>query len=241
VEGLNRYSYSNNNPTNYTDPSGHMASECSADGNCGDYTDADRAHDAYQLARDYELICQAGHREYCSYAENHPVEAIVSTAIGLALPGVVEYAIAGGGAATAIEVIKDVGWQLAKSCSTSSICWRVIGAGGTGVVKAIRPDSNQIGRNGENQVLKTLNDPSALTQQTVAGNGFSGRIDILTDTGMHEVKNVADISLSQRFMEQAYRYTEIAQANSIELHYWLLNDHPQYVVDWLSRLGIIVH
>jgi len=43
VQGLDRYAYSNNSPVVYTDPSGHSAWE----GDGGDYTWQDIAHDAY--------------------------------------------------------------------------------------------------------------------------------------------------------------------------------------------------
>ncbi len=37
VQGLDRYAYSNNNPTRYTDPTGHTPAQCNFDGTCPDY------------------------------------------------------------------------------------------------------------------------------------------------------------------------------------------------------------
>ena len=242
-QGLNRYSYISNNPVKIIDPTGHMQSgECGYQGEDCPVSNSvtpleaqqDLAKAAYFSQRTEALKCHGGDKLYCSEAQNHPA-------------AVVAYAITGLVSAAALPeawaITEAFGWNVATVCATSIICWTITGAGGVGAAGVVgnQVGSNQIGRNGVNQVLKTLNDPNALTEQTVTGNGLSGRIDILTNTAMNEVKNVANLSLSQQFMEQAYKYSEIAQANELELHYWLVNDHPQYIVDWLSRLGIIVH
>jgi RHS repeat-associated protein len=50
VQGLNRYSYTNNSPINYTDPTGHVASKCGTFGEgCGDYTDEGRQDFLFSL------------------------------------------------------------------------------------------------------------------------------------------------------------------------------------------------
>jgi hypothetical protein len=237
-QGLNRYSYSINNPTNYTDPSGNMPTQgCGDDGKSAcaptqQETDQNAAKLVLIQAKAEDHECKAGNEIYCPTVKKHPAEVATFVITGL---------VGAAALPEAWAITEAVGWNVAEACATSIICWTVIGAGGVGAAGAVGVGSNQIGRNGVNQVLRTLNDPNALTEQTVTGNGLSGRIDILTNTAMNEVKNVANLSLSQRFMEQAYRYSEIAQANELELHYWLVNDHPQYIVDWLSRLGIIVH
>jgi hypothetical protein len=64
------------------------------DGEGGNYTQLDKAHDEYVRQRDDAIKCQAGDETYCSYAENHPAETAAFVVGGLALAGV-------GGAAAA--------------------------------------------------------------------------------------------------------------------------------------------
>jgi RHS repeat-associated protein len=47
---LNRYAYSNNNPTNYTDPSGHMATECGGQNDECQGSELENAINAQKLA-----------------------------------------------------------------------------------------------------------------------------------------------------------------------------------------------
>jgi hypothetical protein len=63
LAGLGLYNYRARFYDPYSDPSGHMASKCNADGDCGDHTDADRSHDAYQLAYDYGSYARPGTAE----------------------------------------------------------------------------------------------------------------------------------------------------------------------------------
>jgi RHS repeat-associated protein len=133
-----------------------------------------------------------------------------------------------------------------KACLLSAVCATIIGAGVMGV--QVIKNSVQIGQEGVNRVLDILNDPTAETEQSVwvLNNGELvpypfARFDIVTSDAIHEVKNVTDLSLSQDFMEQAYRYKMIADSGGLDLHYWLLNDKPGAVVDWLQQQGIIVH
>jgi RHS repeat-associated protein len=132
-QGLNRYSYSNNNPTNYADPSGHMATECGGQNDECDSTTQDKADYEYWRQRQDALKCQNGNSDLCSYAENHPVDTIVSSVTALTGLGAMEYAILGGGLASTID---GVGWQIAQACSTSVVCWSVTGAGGAGAASA---------------------------------------------------------------------------------------------------------
>ena len=62
-----------------------------------------------------------------------------------------------------------------------------------------------------------------------------------TSTAIHEVKNLADLSLRQDFMDQAQMYKLFADSGGLELHYWLVNSAPPDLVRWLQSLGIIVH
>lgn len=92
-----------------------------------------------------------------------------------------------------------------------------------------------------------MNDPTAQREVRVYVNeagrrsNYFARLDIVTNTAIHEVKNVSRLSLSKPFMEQASRYKLIADSAGMELHYWLVNDAPQSVVEWLLTLGIQVH
>jgi hypothetical protein len=121
----------------------------------------------------------------------------------------------------------------------------LMGAGSS--VAPAAPSSPAIGQAGVNTVMNLLNDPSAQREVSVYVNeagkraNLFARFDILTVNAIHEVKNVADLSLSQRFMEQALKYKALADASGLELHYWLLNDAPPNVVQWLNSIGVIVH
>jgi RHS repeat-associated protein len=240
VQGYDRYAYTRNNPVRYIDPSGHQElSPCSeAAGGC-DITEQveaeDQADAEYFRQRTNALRCQSGETTYCSYGEQHPVEVFLFAVGGMAGATAIEAFILEGGAAAVSEVAY---WRAVLSCLRSAICRTITGmAGGAGS----KLSSYQIGQNGVKQVLETLDDPSAQTEQTLTANGLSGRFDIATDTTLNEVKNVANLSLSQRFMEQAMRYSTIAEGLGKPLHYWLVNDKPQYIVDWLQNLGITVH
>jgi hypothetical protein len=113
---------------------------------------------------------------------------------------------------------------------------------GTTVIKS----SAEIGREGVDDVISLLNDPSAQREVTIYVNeagkraNIFARLDILTNTAIHEVKNVADLDLSQDFMAQATKYKAIADAAGLELNYWLMNDAPNHVASWLQSQGINV-
>lgn len=104
-----------------------------------------------------------------------------------------------------------------------------------------------IGQDGVDTVLSLLQDPSAQTGVKVYVNeagkrsNLFARFDILTDTAIHEVKNVQNLSLSQNFMAQAEKYKKIADGAGLELHYWLMNDSPKKVIDWLNDIDVYVH
>jgi hypothetical protein len=107
--------------------------------------------------------------------------------------------------------------------------------------------SYQIGSEGAQRVWNHLNDPTLQTEVKVYVNeagrraNYFTRLDGLTNTAIHEVKTVSNLSLSQNFMDQAHRYKLLADSMGIELHYWLTNSSPQKVVNWLQQQGIIVH
>jgi RHS repeat-associated protein len=110
-----------------------------------------------------------------------------------------------------------------------------------------RTSPYEIGQRGQKMVFDSLNDPAAQEEVRIyvgeAGRraNYFARLDILTETAIHEVKNVAQLSLSQGFKAQATRYYMIAESAGWELHYWLLNSAPPHVVRWLEELGAIVH
>jgi len=122
------------------------------------------------------------------------------------------------------------------------------GAEAAGLVGAsVQLGSSAIGQAGVRQVLRILNDPSAQTEVPVnlrIGSQVQflwARLDIVTQNAIHEVKNVAALSLNQAFTDQALKYKAIAESMGYELHYWLMSDAPASVVQWLLRRGIIVH
>jgi hypothetical protein len=103
--------------------------------------------------------------------------------------------------------------------------------------------SHEIGDAGEEIVLRNLNDPTAQRKVPIRVVGVSrpnGRFDIVTSSAIHEVKNVAKLSLSQRFKNQALFYKAVADAAETPLVYHLLRDVPPHVVRWLERQGIQV-
>ncbi len=83
TQGWDRYAYVNNNPLRYTDPSGQMIDDgCHTSGCSATLGDINR-----DLIMNARLSCGAGNEMHCSYAENHPVDTILSIVIGLAVVG----------------------------------------------------------------------------------------------------------------------------------------------------------
>ena len=107
--------------------------------------------------------------------------------------------------------------------------------------------SYEIGEAGEDLVFKYLNDPTLEREVMVYVNeggkraNYFARLDGLTSTAIHEVKNGTQLSLSEEFRNQAHTYKLIADSLGVELHYWLLRSYPQHVIEWLNELGAIVH
>ncbi len=67
----------NNNPVRYNDPTGHQATN--DDG--GTQSTYDQTQ--YDRQRIAQERCQAGQKDYCSYAQNHPYETVAFAVIGL--------------------------------------------------------------------------------------------------------------------------------------------------------------
>jgi hypothetical protein len=104
VMGNDRYAYTNNNPVNYADPSGHAMTECGPDGqDCG----ASQAQIAYETKRYYYENCSSGYGGGCpDYGE-----AIAFTALGLLLAGSAEviFDAVGTYIIEAIATLTDIG------------------------------------------------------------------------------------------------------------------------------------
>ena len=183
-----------------------------------------------------QLYCQAGNTLYCSYAELHPVETIASIAGGLLLSGVI------GGVFIAPATISTdtiiISGGIAESANIAC---------GLDLCSDEIRNSVAVGKAGVDQVMDIIKDPSAIREVSVYINqagkraNLFARFDILTSQAIHEVKNVANLSLTKPFMEQAVKYKAIADSAGLELHYWLTNDAPQRVQDWLRKLEIFVH
>ena len=116
VQAWDRYAGMNNNPVKYTDPSGHMISECGPS-DCTGVTEQELQENAQReailLAESQQYQCAAGNTEYCSYAVAHPVETAVFVTGGLVTAGAAgpvidAIGVAAGGitasATTAVEV-----------------------------------------------------------------------------------------------------------------------------------------
>ena len=107
----------------------------------------------------------------------------------------------------------------------------------------IATNSAQKGTEGVQRTLQALDDPTAQTEVPVRLNGARfpfARFDIETDTGIFEVKNVKveNLSLSQRFMNQANLYNAISNVIGKPLTYVFMHGAPDRIVDWLSTRGI---
>ena len=97
VQALDRYAYVNNSPVTYTDPSGHMMTQCGADNEeCG----ASQAQINYETQRYYYENCSSGYGGGCP----NYTEAIVFTAVGLVTAGAAEPVVDAVGAAIAETV-----------------------------------------------------------------------------------------------------------------------------------------
>jgi len=225
-QSWDRFAYVRDNPVNLIDPSGHR------DEGPGEVIDDDWMDDINDPGQNYSdwysgeysgcTMCHYAHAQNKPILTNYELAAADRNfrewaLIGYPLPILASLAVGGAEALTpALPFV-------------------------------IETSSPLIGKAGVDQVLKIINDPGAQTEIMVyvneagkRGNYFA-RFDILTRTAIHEVKNVANLSLTQTFMDQAYRYKSIADSAGLELHYWLINDAPTKVSRWLERLGVTVH
>jgi RHS repeat-associated protein len=222
TQGWDRFAYSYNNPLIYTDPSGHEP----VDHSC--YNPGDPGCGSSSPYSDWYSGKYSG-CTMCHYAHAQDKSILTNDELATADQNFREWAAIG---------------YTPMVATTMAIGGAEALAPAVPVVKASSP---AIGKAAVDQVLKIINDPSAQTEVNVYVNeagsraNLFARLDILTQTAIHEVKNVANLSLSQNFMDQAYRYKMIADSAGLELHYWLMNDAPAKVQSWLQNIGAAVH
>jgi RHS repeat-associated protein len=119
VQAYDRYAYVNNSPVNYTDPSGHMMTQCGADNEeCG----ASLAQINYETQRYYYENCSSGYGGGCpDYTED-----IIFTGLGLVTAGAGEPVVdAVGGflyTSTSSTLLTIGAW-----CTASPTCGRLLG------------------------------------------------------------------------------------------------------------------
>jgi len=225
----------NNNPLRYNDPSGHDVGCSAGDPNCNDqnnFTETDR-----------ELLYEAQYGAWNSSKYGGCFKCHAAVQMG-------EVTLTNQELATAYQNMQE--WQAigyAPMIATVAAAGVAEVAAPTSLIvqTGTKLSPPVIGKMGVDQVMKILNDSTAQTEVQVyigeAGkraNVFA-RLDIVTSSAIHEVKNVADLSLTQNLMNQAYRYKSIADSAGLEMHYWLMNSSPEKVVNWLQRMGIFVH
>jgi RHS repeat-associated protein len=122
-QAWDRFAYGLNNPSRYTDPSGHSATECGQDGSeCSGTSDQEKADYEYWRQRNDALKCQAGNEDYCSYAENHPYEAAAYTVGGLVLSGAGAAAVAASSITTEAAVTTTATVETANAACGGDMC-----------------------------------------------------------------------------------------------------------------------
>ena len=236
-QSLNEYSYVYNNPINYTDHSGYCIDGLTTIP-CLVLLTGIAGFAGGAAIYEFNVIEHSWweSKEYAVGTFEAGMEAgLFATAVSLTLGQI---------ALIAPQVVDSICFptsssQVSNFASTSNTS--------TSPINSPQPHSTRIGQLGEEAVYKLLNDPTAQREVRVYVNeagrrsNYFARLDIVTNTAIHEVKNVSRLSLSEPFMEQASRYKLIADSAGMELHYWLVNDAPQSVVEWLLTLGIQVH
>ena len=191
-QNWNRYSYVRNSPIVHSDPTGHMpwiGEGCNVNERVIE-KDNQRLNE-FRMTTERNK-CKAGDKRYCGA---DTVEIIGFTGTMLVGGILVESFVLGGGAAATSQALF---WRSALACLRSPVCrWFTRMAGGAGGVMS----SYEKGVAGEKQVLRSLNDPSAVWQKQIDFEGNKYRLDIfIPKSKIIEVKNIAfgNVSLSQR-------------------------------------------
>jgi RHS repeat-associated protein len=237
VWDYNRFGYVRGNPLKYNDPSGHATGPAIHDSNGGP---------SVPLSNELFLKIQDDYYALGVAWEDLPSDVRKSYEAG----GVHEYTEPHGGASA------QYGWKDPATVASSAfgafrlgkLALQLLGLScGDGDCGNEARTSYQIGEEGAQRVWRILNDPSLQTEVRVYVSeggkraNYFARFDGLTDTAIHEVKNVSNLSLTQGFMNQATTYKRIADGMNLEVHYWLVNSAPPKVINWLQQQGIIVH
>ena len=114
--------HGSNNPSRYTDPTGHCSTDRKGDDYCPGYSGASTPIRAEQIRREnakYQDDCAAGRNSACP---GGTVGMLAQGAGMIATAGAADYALTGGAAA-------DAGWaalsKIAVGCASNAVCWRV--------------------------------------------------------------------------------------------------------------------
>ncbi len=154
-QSWNRYSYVQNSPINYSDPTGHRIDDgCLTEG-CS-LTQYQKDQDEQKL----ELLkkehdkhkCKNGNENYCPTVDTHPVETVAFVATGLVAGPLAEQFFLGGGVDVAF-------WRLVQGCIGSAACRWVTGmAGGVGGYQSVTTPYGSAYQSTTQQALQTRDE-----------------------------------------------------------------------------------
>lgn len=133
-QSWNRYNYGLNNPSRYTDPTGHRPVEgCGDDGTRACHASDDEIRLNNRRDADFRnetnrRKCEGGNKNYCGESTAKILGFTITALVGGAAA---ETAVLGGGAATALEAGF---WRVAQSCAVSTACRWATGMAGGGSI-----------------------------------------------------------------------------------------------------------